>query len=296
MTSAREHLEQLLETRVDQRTRDWLAGACAELRGGADDARFAALLSMASRFARPRPLAPTEAERARAAELVPGWNPERWRVLEALRVALVLAREGAAPATFARAYEEAFRFADEGECRALYRALALLPDGTRFAWRAGEGCRTNIVPVFEAVACDSPYPAAHFDDVAWNQMCMKAVFIGAPLWRVHGLDGRLGAELARMALDLADERRSAGRPVQPDLWLCLGAHGGERALASLAAELETGPSTGRRAAALALGRAGARARLADFAADASPEVAAAARAALGGACDQGAWSALDHRS
>jgi hypothetical protein len=43
---------------------------------------------------------------------------------------------------------------------------------------------------------------------------------------VHGLDERLSGELARMALDLADERRSAGRPVNPLLWLCLGAHGG----------------------------------------------------------------------
>ena len=51
---------------------------------------------------------------------------------------------------------------------------------------------------------------------------LKALFVGAPLWRVYGLDKRIDAELARMALDLADERCSAHREVQPELWLCLG--------------------------------------------------------------------------
>jgi hypothetical protein len=121
--------------------------------------------------------------------------------------------------------------------------------------------------VFEAAVCDTPYPSLHFDDIAWRQCAIKALFIEAPLWRVHGLDARLDAELARMALDLSEERRSAGRAINPQLWLCLGAHGAERGLAALLRELDAGNSEGRAAAALALGRLSAeeRARL-DFAA------------------------------
>ncbi len=263
------------------------------IQGGVEADRFASLLSLASRFAPRQPLDPSAAALARAAELVPGWRPERWSCLEALRAALLLARADLAEPGFPSALEECFRYADEGEQCALYRALPLLPAGERFSWRAGEGCRSNMRSVFEAVACDSPYPALHFDDLAWRQLVIKAVFIGAPLWRVHGLDQRLSPELARMALDLADERRSAGRPVQPELWLCLGAHGGARGLESLARELDSGHAAGRLAAALGLARAGAREPLEELA-ERTPDAALAdaAQRALRGECDQTAYAAL----
>ena len=57
-----------------------------------------------------------------------------------------------------------------------------------------------MLTVFEANACDTPYPATHLDDLAWRQLVIKALFVGAPLWRVYGLDKRLDAELARMAM------------------------------------------------------------------------------------------------
>lgn len=80
------------------------------------------------------------------------------------------------------------------------------------------------------------------------------MFVGAPLWRLHGLDRRLSPELARMALDLADERRSAGRPVNPDSWLLVGKHAGARGVASLERELASGSPAGKAAAAEALAR------------------------------------------
>lgn len=281
------YLTDVLERRLDPRASDWLGGRRAEVAAGLEGARFAGVISVASRYLPRGPLHPDAPELARAAEGVPGWNPERWSILEAGRVALVLARPDLALETFTRDLEDVFRHADEGELRALYRCLCLLPDGARFAWRAREGCRTNIRPVFEAVACDTPYPATHFDDVAWNQLVIKAVFIGAPLWRVRGLDERLSPELARMALDLADERRSAGRAVQPELWLCLGAHGGARALASIEREIEGSDTLGRRAAAVALVRAERSDRLAALAAaERDPALAEALRAALEGPRDQ----------
>ena len=48
-------------------------------------------------------------------------------------------------------------------------------------------------------------------------MVLKAVFVGLPLERIVGLEQRLTAELSRMALDYASERRAAGRPVPGDL-------------------------------------------------------------------------------
>ena len=108
-----------------------------------------------------------------------------------------------------------------------------------------------------------------------------------------------------MALDLADERRSAGRAIPPELWLCLGTHGGERALAALENELAGGGSTAeagaarleRRAAALGLARAGRRERLAELAeVESDPEVAATMRGALAGPVDSRAFAPLHPES
>ncbi len=257
-------LKRMLETRLPRPSVQWFRDACTEITDGVDDVRFAGLVAMASRHARDStPLAPSADELKRANETLEGWNPERWGLLEALRAALVLTRSDLDDDRGVLAVESLFAFADEGEQRALYRVLPLVPSPERFAARAGEGCRTNIPPVFEAVVLDSPFAVRHFDDGAWNQAVIKAVFLGVPLWRLFGLDTRLGPELARMALDLVDERRSAHRDVQPELWLCLGEHGGARGTEALLKELDASNSNtmGRCAAAYALARAGEGERL-----------------------------------
>jgi len=244
-------LDAWLHARLDAPARDWLDSAVAELQRGVDDVRFGALLSGASRFAKREPLAPSDAERAAMGAAADGLDVARWTRLEAVRVRLVLAHREIANARGAAALEAAFQFADEGELCALHRSLALLPEPRRFAWRAGEGCRSNMRSVFEAAACDTPFPWRCFDDLAFRQCVIKAIFIGAPVARIQGLAARRDEELCRMALDLADERRSAGRPVPADLWLAVGRCGGERAEASLARELAAGEANpdGRRAAA-----------------------------------------------
>jgi hypothetical protein len=256
-----------LEARLEAAALRWLRSASAEIADGLPDARFAALIALASRHAGRAPLALGEEELGAAERALEGWNPERWTRLEALRSALLLSRSDLAEESCALAVEQVFQFADEGEQCALYRALALLPGPQRFLWRAGEGCRSNMRSVFEAVALDTPYPARFFEDLAWRQVVIKALFIGAPLWRLWGLDQRLSPELARMALDLADERRSAGRPVPHELWLALGSHGGARALEALERELapDNPNRPGRRAAVYALARAGDTGRLAALA-------------------------------
>lgn len=257
MSDCIQYLDELLRRSAGPAGLAWLESSCVLVRAGLPPAEFATRISMASRYMPRRALlAIGPGERAAADELLAGWNPERWTVLEAARARLVLARADLHSQGCVDALELVFTYADIGELCALYKAIPLLPGPERFVWRMGEGCRSSMRAVFEAVACDSPYPFRHFDALAWRQMVIKALFVEAPLWRVHGLDQRLDPELARMALDLAEERRSAGRPVQPELWLALGRHGGERGLSSLVRELESGPERGRAAAALGLARAG----------------------------------------
>lgn len=282
----------MLERRLAPDARSWLAATAAESAGEAS--RFAMALSLCSRHVPRGMLAPTDAERAQAFAIRAGWNPERWSMHDAARAVLVLARADRDSAGLPAALEECFRYADVGEMVALYRTLALLPDSARFVARSGEGCRSSMRVVYEAAACDTPLPFESFDDKSWRQLVIKALFVEAPLWRVFGLDQRIDAELARMALDLCDERRSASRPVQHELWLCLGRASGDRGRAAIESELSGTNVIGRRAAAIALARAGASDRLAELLrVERDPAVRATMSSALAGRSEQSAFQDLE---
>lgn len=286
-------LAQLLEPRLSDAALDFWQKAQREVAAGAERSRFSALISMASRHAKRVPLALTETELAACEHAAPGWSPKRWNLLELLRVALICTREDVTEPNFAEDFESLFVYADEGETCALYRSLALLPEAGRFVWRAGEGCRSNMLSVFSAIALDNPYPVKHFDDTGWNQLVIKALFLELPLHRIIGLDERRSAELTRIALDLADERRSAGRAIAHDLWLCLDASHAERSRA-LAEQLWPKADTVTRSAiVLGLARAEQHTevqRLAETESDI--DVAHAIDAALGGKFDQQQFARL----
>lgn len=108
---------------------------------------------------------------------------------------------------------------DNAEREALLRALPILPDPDRFLATAVEACRSNVQTVFEAIACENPYPVRYFPELSFNQMVMKAIFIGVPLRRIERLATRIAPALVRMAGDCVKERTAAGRPVPEDIQL-----------------------------------------------------------------------------
>ena len=63
-----------------------------------------------------------------------------------------------------------------GRAAELAQVAALLPDPERFCASSIDACRTNILPLFEAVACENPYPARYFPERNFNQMVLKAMF------------------------------------------------------------------------------------------------------------------------
>jgi hypothetical protein len=115
--------------------------------------------------------------------------------------------------------DELWAHGDSRERHAVLKVLPLLPEPERFEALAVEACRSNVLTVFEAIACENPYPQRYFDELPWNQMVLKAAFNGVALARIVGLAQRQNPELARMAADFAAERRAAGRPVPDDLAL-----------------------------------------------------------------------------
>jgi len=154
-------------------------------------------------------------------ELGLAW-PAEVGVDEAGRGALALAAVAAMPPDDHVAFvRDLIRRGEVRERQAVLRVLAALPDAARFVDIAVDACRTNVQTVFEAIACDNAFPARYFADAALFQMVLKALFVGAPLARVHGLVGRTTPELVRMVEAYASERRAAGRPVPDDAKLVI---------------------------------------------------------------------------
>lgn len=213
-------LNSVLAVRVNSAVNEFVQRTQDVISTGVTDDRFTQLVSLASRHVPRQMLTPSTDELALAHNLIPGWNIRAWSLLDLVRVSFVLARPDLQEPEFAQRFNQWFRFADEGETCAYYRALCLLPDPQQYVWRAAEGCRTNMRSVFAAVACDSPYPFLHFDTLTWNQMLLKALFIGEPLNTIYGFNLRTTPELMTMVNDYIDERRSAGRDIPADAhWL-----------------------------------------------------------------------------
>jgi hypothetical protein len=103
--------------------------------------------------------------------------------------------------------------------------------------------------VFEAVALRNPYPADHLPEEEFNQLVLKCLFVESPLFLVHEVDRRVNPALARMLVDYAHERWSAGRPVSAELWRCVGPVADGALLDDLRRVLERGTDRARLAAA-----------------------------------------------
>jgi hypothetical protein len=211
-------LRELVERRIESASREWLARTCAAIAGAPDRGALLEGFTAATRRLGRSRLAPTEEEIARLAGAGVSWPLGAWGADELGRVALLVAAAVHWPETDLSALvEECYRQGDGAERLALLRALPLLPAPERFLETAVDACRSHIQPLFEAIACENPYPARYFPELNFNQMVLKALFTGVALARIIGCDGRVTSELSRMAADYASERRAAGRSVPPDI-------------------------------------------------------------------------------
>jgi hypothetical protein len=222
-------LLELARGATDAAGRAWLDAVVAGIRAPLDRDGFAAAYTVAARRVGRTAVAPAAEVRARLEAAGLPWPPEGRGADELSRAALLLrASVAVAAGELEGLVEDVYQRGDTRERQAVLRTLPLLPEPARFLPLAVEACRTSIQPLFEAIACENRYPAAHFPEPSFNQMVLKALFVGVPLARVVGLPDRITGELRRMAADYASERRAAGRPVPPDIGTLLGAPGPAR--------------------------------------------------------------------
>lgn len=152
-------------------------------------------------------------------------NPElpldHWGIDEAARALLLLSLSHLSPDEYVELVLQCYEYGDSREQQSWLRALSLLPHCEQFLETAMDACRTNIIPLFESIACENPYPSHYFPELNFNHMVLKSLFNGVAVTRIMGLESRFNQELSRMADDYVSEREAAGREVPPDIWLAL---------------------------------------------------------------------------
>lgn len=250
--SISEALHRWVRRQASEEGLDWLDEQRERIRTGGPKRIFFTSFSAVPRYLGKDDLELSEEDRREAESLRTGWQPEHWSIDQTGRTLVVLSFPRDDANAFIETFEQTFITADVGESVALCQSLPLLPYPDRLQKQAAEGLRSNMTSVFEAVALRNPYPADFFDDAAWNQMVLKAVFVESPLHLIYGLDRRANRKLARMLVDFAHERWAASRPVTPELWRPVGPFAEGEMLDDLKRVLESDDEKEQEAAALAL--------------------------------------------
>ncbi len=198
---------------------EWLRRALPSPGRAFSRERFLAFYSGAGRRFRGADLKLSAAEEGRLRD-IGVLAPRLWSLDETARAALLLSAWPCMPhdehGTFVK---EVFRKGDNGERCALLRVLVHFPSPARFLITAIEACGTHVLDVFEAIACENPYPAFYFPDPNFNQLVLKALFLGVRVSRLHDWAQRWNSDLLRMVEDYAAELHAAGRSVPEDISL-----------------------------------------------------------------------------
>lgn len=240
-----------ISQRADDRGVAWFRSALDEVTDAANERALEVAIGLAPRRLGKADLALPLPELARAEALRPGLDLSDWSIDQLARVALMAASHAGNVATFASRFDSFCATAEINELIALCRGLPVYPDPALIEPRAREAVRSGMKPVFEAVAHRNPYPRETFSEDAWNQMVVKAFFIGSTLWPIQGLDERANPRLARMLVGLAQERWAAQRAVSGEVWRCVASHADDEGMAALARGWTTGNDKERLAIALA---------------------------------------------
>jgi len=226
-------LFELLEQEADSKSMDWLLQQKEKIEKEGSYLKFYMAFGQASRFFKKTILKISAKQKEIANNLAEGFSPQTWDQLQTARSYLLLHFEEKEASNWVIALNKLFETADMHEQQSLYAALPIMPFQPEMKERTIEGLRTNISSVFDAVTLNNPYPAQYFDERAWNQMVLKAIFMQRPLYQIQNADDRANPTLAKILVDFAHERWAAGRTVMPELWRFVGPFINEENLADV---------------------------------------------------------------
>lgn len=240
-----------LSSQVEERSIVWLSQKREKIILSEKEMDFFIGFSQVSRYFKRNPLQLSEEEKAEIANINQGLELELWDQVQAARTYLLLQFPAKDATSWKSMLQKLFETGDMYELEALYAALPVMPFSKEMVGRAREGLRTNITSVFDAVALNNPYPSTYFDEDAWNQMVVKAIFMQRPLYKIQNSDQRANLALARIIIDFAHERWAAGRDVMPELWRFVGPFISEENIQDIRKVVEGGDELEQKAALLA---------------------------------------------
>ena len=214
-------VQNILRNNLSQEGWNWLHNEGQLVRATGDISKFnIAFVSMPRKTGRNR-VELSAKEESSITSLRKGLHINGWTTDRLSRVWLLMQLDASDKERYIAAIENLFLNAEMSELVALYSALPLLAYAESWKKRCAEGIRNNIGQVLEAVICNNPYPSEHLDELAWNQLVLKAIFTEKPVLRITGLRARRNKGLAQSLSDYAHERWAAHRDVNPLLWSCV---------------------------------------------------------------------------
>ncbi|GAA4453920.1 hypothetical protein GCM10023189_19710 [Nibrella saemangeumensis] len=151
-------------------------------------------------------------------QLRPGFQVHSWTLDRLARVWWLLQLPAEDESSYVKTITELFKSAELNELVALYSALPVLAFPEAWRFQASEGVRNNIGDVQAAIMLRNPYPADYLDELAWNQLVMKAFFTEKDVTQIIDFEQRTNENLAQIVIDYARERKAAGRSIHPNLW------------------------------------------------------------------------------
>ena len=153
-----------------------------------------------------------------SSEPIDGVSFDDWTFDRLVRVYLLTKFDSTDKDTYTKALDILFDTAENNEAVALISALPFLEYPDYWMLRATNAVRSNIGPVFDAIAFQNPFPKNHFSELAWNQLVLKCIFNDKPIHKIEGLSERANQELANSISNLAHERWAAGRTIPAQTW------------------------------------------------------------------------------
>lgn len=244
-------LFKLLKENTDEQAVQWLKKQLDRYQEQQKISAFNLTFTAMPRFMGKNAIDTKESALAAIQALRPGLDLTGWTTDRLARSWWLLQLPVAEKAVYVAQLTNLFKAAEMNEQVALYGSLPLLAYPEAFVRQAAEGVRTNIGVVFDAIVLHNPFPSEYMDEAAWNQVVLKAFFMGRPVNQIIGLDERANKALASILSDYAHERWAAGRTVDPLLWRPVGPFIDEAILPDLQRLFRSEDELDQKAAALA---------------------------------------------
>ncbi len=146
------------------------------------------------------------------------FSPDGWSLDKFARALIILHFNPENEKNYIDRLNPLFESAEMNELAALNSFIPLLSYPKNWLTQAKEAVRSNMGPVFDAIAFNNPYPSEHFDEASWNLLVLKTIFCGKSIRNIHGLKERANQKLAHMISDFAHARWAADKTISPEVW------------------------------------------------------------------------------